>query len=118
MLQNVLQLLGLLIILILILVATYYVTKWIAKSGAIQNQAKNIKVIETFKIAPNKYIQIIQLGDRYYSIAVTKDQVTFLTALDEEQLDFSAAEREGNGMNFRDILAGLSRQNKKDKNEK
>ena len=54
MLQNVLQLLGLLIILILILVATYYVTKWIGKSGAIQNQAKNIKVIETFRIAPNK----------------------------------------------------------------
>lgn len=118
MLQNVLQLLSLLVILILILVATYYVTKWIAKSGTIQNQAKNIKVIETFKIAPNKYIQIIQLGDRFYSIAVTKDQVTFLTALEEEQLDFSPAEKEGNGMGFKEIFAGFFRQNKKDKNEK
>ena len=105
-------------ILILILIATYYVTKWIAKSGMIQNQAKNIKVIETFKIAPNKYIQIIQLGTQYYSIAVTKEQVTFLTALEEEQLDFSVRENEGSKMSFKDVFAGFSMKNERNKNEK
>lgn len=118
MLQNILQLLSLLVILVFILAATYYVTKWIAKSGMIQNQAKNIKVIETFKIAPNKYIQIIQLGSQYYSIAVTKEHVTFLTALEEEQLDFSLGEREGKTMSFKDVFAGFSMKDKGKKNEK
>ena len=58
--------------------------------AAYRARSRNIKVIETFKIAPNgKYIQIIQLGKKYYSIGVTKDQITFLTPLDEAQLDFS-----------------------------
>lgn len=118
MLQNVLQLISLLIILILILAASYYVTKWIAKSGMVQNQANNIKVIETFKIAPNKYIQIIQLGKKYYSIAVTKEQVTFLTALEEEQLDFSLGERNGKAMSFKEVFAGFSKKEKGKKNEK
>lgn len=83
------QALAVVVVFVVVLVITYYTTKWIAKSGAIQSQSANIKVIETFKIAPNKYIQIIQLGSKYYSIGVTKENITFLTPLDEEQLDFT-----------------------------
>ena len=54
--SNILQLLGVIIVFLLVLAATYYITKWIAKSGVVQPQSKNIKVIETFKIAPNTYI--------------------------------------------------------------
>ncbi len=87
--NNILQLLMAIIVFIVVLAVTYYVTKWVAKSGVIQPFTKNVKVIETFKIAQGKYIQIIQIGSRYYSIGVTKDNITFLTALDEEQLDLS-----------------------------
>jgi flagellar protein FliO/FliZ len=88
------------------------VTKWIAKSGAIQSGSHNIKVIETFKIAPNKYIQIIQLGSKYYSIGITKDNITFLTALEEEQLDFSQASAPQQ-IPFKDILNKFAKKNKK-----
>lgn len=88
MLENILQLTAVVVVFVLVLAGTYYVTKWIAKSGMIQSQSRNIKVIETFKITNGKYIQIIQLGKKYYSIGVTKDQITFLTPLDEAQLDF------------------------------
>ena len=62
MLNNILQLITALFVFVLVLALTYFVTKWIAKSGAMQYRAKNIKVIETYKIAPSKYIQIIQIG--------------------------------------------------------
>ena len=81
MLENILQLTAVVVVFVLVLAGTYYVTKWIAKSGMIQSQSRNIKVIETFKITNGKYIQIIQLGKKYYSIGVTKDQITFLTPL-------------------------------------
>lgn len=113
--QNVLELIAVLIVFIFVLAATYYVTKWIGKSGVVQMQSKNIKVIETFKIAQNKYIQIIQLGDKYYSIAVTKDNITFLSALDEEQLDLTKKDKEVTVLPFQDILNRLDKRQKKEK---
>lgn len=113
--QNVLELIAVLIVFVFVLAATYYVTKWIGKSGVVQMQSSNIKVIETFKIAQNKYIQIIQLGDRYYSIAVTKDNITFLAALDEEQLDLTKKDKEVTVLPFRDILNRLDKRQKKEK---
>ena len=79
--------LALVIVFVIVLAATYYATKWIAKSGMVQAQSKNIKVQETFRIATGKYIQIIQLGTKYYAIGVTKDHISFLTPLEEDQLD-------------------------------
>ncbi len=90
--SNILQLLGAVVVFVLILFATYYVSKWIAKSGALQSHARNIKVIEISKVAPDKYIQIVKIGDKYYSIGVTKENITFLTELQEEQLDLNPPE--------------------------
>lgn len=87
MLNNILQLIATLFVFVLVLALTYFVTKWIAKSGAMQSHAKNIKVIETYKIAPSKYIQIIQIGKKQYAIGVTKEQITFLSELEEDQLE-------------------------------
>ena len=76
MLNNILQLITALFVFVLVLALTYFVTKWIAKSCAMQYRAKNIKVIETYKIAPSKYIQSIQIGKKQYAIGVTKEQIT------------------------------------------
>lgn len=110
--SNILQLLAVMLVFVLVLFATYYVTKWIARSGAIQSRSTNIKVIETFKIAPNKYIQIVQLGNRYYSIGVTKDTITFLTALEEDQLDLAPKGGQDVMIPFKDMLSKFTRTNK------
>ncbi len=103
--QNVLEMITVLIVFVLVLVATYYTTKWIGKSGVVPTHTKNIKVIESFRIAPNKYIQIVQLGNKYYSIGVSKDNITFLTSLEEEQLDFTEEKMNGQSAEaFRDIM--------------
>lgn len=102
---NILQLLGMIVVFVLVLAATYYATKWIARSGAVQPHSKNIKVIETFKIAPNKYIQIVQLGNRYYAIGVTKENIAFLSALDEEQLDLQEPDATLQNASFLDVMS-------------
>ncbi|MCH5264881.1 MAG: flagellar biosynthetic protein FliO [Lachnospiraceae bacterium] len=116
--QDILQLLTVIAVFVLVLAATRYATKWIAKSGAIQTHSANIKVIETFKIAPNKYIQIVQLGTKYYSIGVTKDTITFLTSLEEEQLDFTERASAEPQIPFKEILNRLNKAGKKEKREK
>lgn len=116
--NNILQLLGMVVVFVLILAATYYVTKWIARSGAIQPSSKNIKVIETFKIAPNKYIQIIRLGSRYYSIGVTKEHITFLSALDEEQLNLQELDAALPNTTFMDVMSKVASRVKKKEDKK
>lgn len=114
--SNILQLLALVIVFIIVLAATYYFTKWIAKSGMIQSQSKNIKVKETFKIATGKYIQIIQLGTKYYAIGVSKDQINFLTPLDEDQLNFDPMIVSDSKLSFREMFEKMS-QNRKSMNK-
>ncbi len=102
------QLLATVVVFVVVLVATYYATKWIARSGAIQSHTKNIEVIETFKIAPNKYVQIIKLGSKYYSIGVTKENITFLASLEEDQLDLQEKEEILQNVSFKDVMGKVA----------
>lgn len=80
------QLIGVSILFIIILVITYYTTKFVggAKLGMTKNS--NFKVIETFKITQNKYLQLIQIGTRYFVISISKDDIRFLTELNENEI--------------------------------
>lgn len=105
--QNVLQLLAIIIVFILVLIATYFTTRFLGKSGMVQTHSKNINVIETFKIAPNKYIQIIQLGTKYYAISISKENICFLTKLSKEQLLFDEA-GEVQAISFKDVFEKIT----------
>ena len=58
---SILKLLGLLFVFILILAATYYFTRWYAKSGFIKKGSGNIKILESMQLAPGKIIYIIKI---------------------------------------------------------
>lgn len=107
--ENLLQLFGLTVVFILILIATYYTTKWVGKNTKIQPHANNIKVVETFRLSQSKYIQIIKAGtDKYLVIAVSKDSVELLTELTEDELDF-AKQVDSGSIKFSDALKKVSK---------
>lgn len=104
------QLIGVLLIFLFVLVITYFTTKWIAgyQKGAMYN--KNIKVIETFRVNNNKFIQIIQIGEKYLAISVCKDTINVLTELTEEQLIWHPSEEDkpvAKTPNFQEIFEKL-----------
>ena len=106
------QLLTLLIIFIFVLAVTYYVTRFV---GNYQN-GSNINILETMRIANNKYIQIVKIGSRVFAIAVAKDTVSYLCELDEDELIYkesSSGKMLINNDNFKEILEKF----KKDKPE-
>ena len=80
------QFITVLVIFVLVLSVTAYTTKWIANYQKQQSANCNIEVIETTRIANNKYIQIVRVGDTYMVIAVCKDTVTMLGEVPREQL--------------------------------
>ena len=112
MLSNIIQLVVIIIVFIIVLIATYFTTRWIGKSGSIQAHSPNIRVKETFKIAPNRYIQIIELGDQYYAIGVSKDNITFLTELSKDQLDLTPTQTDQGTASFKDIMSRIRKKEK------
>lgn len=102
-----LDLITVLFIFAFVIAITLFTTKYIANYQKVQNAGKNIDVLETYKIAQTKYIQIVKIGAKYVAIAVSKDTVTLLTELQEEQLTFP--EIENQGKSFKEVLASLKK---------
>jgi len=80
------QFITVLLIFVVVLGITVLTTKWIANYQKQQNVNENIEVIETTRIANNKYIQIVRAGEKYLVIAVCKDTVTMLSEIQKEML--------------------------------
>ena len=110
------QLLTLLRIFIFVLAVTYYVTRFVGNYQKNKLSGSNINILETMRIANNKYIQIVKIVSRVFAIAVAKDTVSYLCELDEDELIYkesSSGKMLINNDNFKEILEKF----KKDKPE-
>lgn len=112
--ESIFQLIVVLFCFVVILVMTYYSTRWIAGYQKKQGISRNINVMETLKLSPNKYVQLVQAGkDRFFVIAVGKDEITLLGELTTEQLKEVPTEEEGEiptaKGDFEDILNKLKK---------
>lgn len=84
--QSAMQLIGVLLVFVFVLVITYFTTKWLGGYQKMNMRNKNLQIIESLSVAPNKYICLVKAGEVYLVVAVGKDEVTLLTQLTEEQL--------------------------------
>ena len=106
------QLLTVILIFIFVLALTYFATKLTAGLQKGRLAGSNVEVLETFKIAPTKYIQVVRIGEKYFSYVVCKDTVTLLGEMTKE--DVSALDKAETGttvnMNFKEILDKFRKQ--------
>lgn len=102
--NSVAQFITVLLIFIGVLFLTYFSTRWIASYQKGRMYSSNISVVETFKITANKYIQIIRIGERYFAIAVGKDEVTLLAELKEDELTLQNVIQTTPTEDFKNIL--------------
>ncbi|MDF2800160.1 MAG: hypothetical protein K0S61_63 [Anaerocolumna sp.] len=115
--NNIIQLVGLFIVFILILVVTYYTTRFVGGVKMGVTKSSNFKVLETYRLSQTKYLQLIQIGTKYFVIAVSKDNVNFLTELNENDIFIADKNATPNG-NFKDIiLTALKKQKEKNTDE-
>lgn len=84
--NNVLQLLGLVLLLLVILIAAYYTSKFLGKYKMGQFKNSNIQVIETYSIGTNKMLQIVKISNKYVVLGISKDSVNYITELDESEV--------------------------------
>lgn len=106
------QFITVLLIFVAVLAVTALVTKWIAGYQKQQGAECNIEVKETVRIANNKYIQLVRIGESYFAIAVCKDSVTTLGEIPAEQLKEETTLENTSG--FRELLErAAKKQNEK-----
>ena len=88
--ENVVEFIIVLIIFVGVLVLTYYATRFIASYQKTHIYNKNIEIIETARVANNKYIQVVRVGkEDYFVIGVGKDEVAPIGQVKGENLDLS-----------------------------
>ena len=111
------QFITVLLVFVVVLGITALTTRWIANYQKQQSMNENVQVIETTRIANNKYIQIVRAGEKYMVIAVCKDTVTMLGEIPKEQIKEGGC---GHNSGFREIFdkamrkSGTAREEPKD----
>ncbi len=104
-LGNIMKLIGLIILCIIIIAASYYTTKFIGQKQMGNVGESNFKSIDVYRINQNKYIQILKVANKYLVIAVCKDTVTLLGELEESEITFKNRDKK---RTFKDILDKVS----------
>ncbi len=113
--NNIFQLIGVMFLFLFVLVITYVTTKLIGGIKAGTLTESNFKVLDTFKVTQNKYMQIIKIGSKYFVIAVCKDTIQLITELKEEDIVLKDRRSKAN-TSFQDILKAIKKQNEKVEN--
>lgn len=93
------------IVFIAVLVAAFYFTKWYANSGLVRKGTGNIKVIESYQLAPGKIVYIVKIGSKFVSIMTSKDNIIKLTELSGEDIELQ--EIELNNTSFKDVMGQM-----------
>lgn len=86
-LEPVVRLITLLLIFGFVLFLTFWTSKFV---GSYQKQKMitgNMEVIETLRVAPNKYLQIVRVGEQYFVIAIGKDTVSMIGQVSQDELN-------------------------------
>ena len=110
--QSIFELIGLIVIFAVVLIVCYYTTKFVAGRQLVQKRLGNFEVIETFPISQNKYLQLIRMGEKYIVIAVSKDTVSYITELNEEEVcSVQSTNSTLTGKSFMEVLSGFSKKN-------
>ncbi|SFR95893.1 flagellar biosynthetic protein FliO [Anaeromicropila populeti] len=115
--STVLQLLGAMLIFVIVLIACYYTTKLVGSSRILNGRNRNINIVETVRIAPSKYVQIIQVGRKYIVIGVSKDHIEMLTEIREDEIEVNDLKVTEKTI-FADVLAKVKTRQWGDKSNK
>ena len=82
------QLLTIIVLFIVVLIATWLTTRYVAGVQKGKLSGSNFETVDTFRLSQNKYVQIMRIGHKYLAVAVCRDTVTVLCELQEDEITF------------------------------
>ena len=89
--DNFVEFIYVMLIFVAVLVITYFGTRFIGRFQSNKYSTGNIELLEAGKLSANQYIQIVRIGQKMYALAVSKDNVTLIGELSEDELKLPEA---------------------------
>ena len=109
------QFLTVLLLFVFVLLITWGTTRWIARIQKGQMAGgNNLEIIESARVAPDKYVEIVRAGDKYLVLGVGKGEVHMLTELTKDELNLE--DNSLKNVSFSAVFDKI-KQNKNEKNE-
>ncbi len=103
--NGILSAIGTLVMVIAILVLTYFATRYIGKVGKFRGKAKYIRLVDQVYISQDKSIAIVKVGEHHMLVGIAANQISLLKEIKEEELiDFSIGEPSYEPMDFQAIF--------------
>ncbi|MDD5935730.1 MAG: flagellar biosynthetic protein FliO [Clostridiales bacterium] len=100
------ELIVLIIIFIFVIIACYFVTKFVGNKQMKQLKNSNFTVIDTYRVTPNKFLQLVRIGEKYIVLSVTKDNMTVVTELSKEEVLLPET-KQGEEHSFKSVLCDV-----------
>ncbi len=108
-LENLFKLIGLLVVFVVIIVACYYVTKLVGTRQLTKSAKSNFKILDSYKLGPNQILAIVEVGERYFCIGITKEQISMISELNASDFVMDTA---GKTTSFAGIFATVMNKEK------
>lgn len=102
--NSIVQFLTALLVFVFVILLTRFTLKWVGTYQKIASGNKNFEVIETFKVTSNKFMQIIKIGSRYFLVGIGKEELTYFTELNPDELDLSVQDTRQATDNFKVLI--------------
>ncbi len=109
--RSVLELIGLILVLAVVIAACYFTTRFVGSKQSGITSNSNFKVIDSYRIAQGKVLQIVEVGEKYFVIAVSKDNISFIGEVDSDKINLNPYAKE-QGKNFSEILKKITKSDK------
>ncbi len=113
--SSVAEVVGMLTAFTVVLAAAYFATRYLGKYAAGGRNGGNIHILETVKLAPERYLQIIEISERYFLIGVSKTDISLITELKKEEVkDYRSEIKTDIRIPFKDLLDRARKNKEKD----
>ncbi len=108
--ESIAQLFTVIIIFVLVLVITVFTTRFIGSYEKNRFSGSNIEIIEAQRLMQNRYIMVVRVADKYFAIAVGKNEITYLTELHPDDIKPVGVNEGLNNQQFKEVFENVKQQ--------
>ena len=83
----------LIVVFAIVLFLAYFSTKWIASMRMGVRNNSVLKLISSMPVGGGSSIQLIKVGEKYFLIGVSKENITYITEVDSNDITYDNVEK-------------------------
>ncbi len=112
MLEGIITGMGTLLIVVAVLFAAWWVTRKIAGSAQFGSRSRYMKIIDRMPIAQDRFLVLVQLGERVYLVGVASSEITLLADIEGEPVPLQDSDQAVPvPTDFRELMKKIGRKN-------